>query len=147
MIYMLHFHSHRFFKTYGLLIARVFLGGMFFLAGVSKLIDVPGTTLYFSSADLPAPMFLALTIGILEVLSGGAVIIGRQIERAALLLILITLLITFALYGSSTWVAQPLKHLVFLNNFAIVGGLLFVVAHGVGDSWSLGRRRKVTTNS
>jgi putative oxidoreductase len=133
-------HIHQFYRSYALLIARILIGSVFFVAGFSKILDIDGTSAFISAANIPTPSFVAWVLGLLEMGASVGVFLGLYIERAAVVLILTTLFMTVTLYDPSTWATQPFKHIIFLDNLTIMGGLLFVVAHGLGQSWGLGKR-------
>src|SRR5205085_8036324 len=51
-------------------VARLLLAAMFILSGASKLGDIAGTAGFIASAGLPAPAFLAVAAGLLELVAG-----------------------------------------------------------------------------
>ena len=123
-------------------IARVLLGLMFLLAGLSKFGNLQGTAGYIASAGLPMGYVLAVATALLEVLGSIAIIIGFQARIAALLLALFTLAasLLFHQFWSVPADKQMVQQLMFLKNFAVAGGLLFVFSFGAGPV-SLDARR------
>jgi len=134
----MHIHKHSFFTHYGVLIARILMGGMFLLAGVSKFTGIDGTAGYIASVGFPAPLALAWAAAIFEVVLGAALIGGFFFRQSALLLALFTLFISFPFHGPASWANDSSQQIMFMKNMAIVGGLLMMVAHGTGRSWALG---------
>lgn len=141
---MHNIQNHNFFNSHALLIARVLMGGLFLLAGINKLANLAGTTAYIDSVGLPAAGLLALAAGIFETALGAALILGFHFAHAALLLAIFTFIVTFIFHHPGLWdTTDPTnpQQLFFLKNLAIVAGLLFMVAHGTGNSWVLGSKR------
>ena len=65
-------------------VARVFLGLLFLVAGLGKLGNVDGFAGYMASGGIPA--FLAWPAVLFEILAGAAIIAGFQTRLAALAL-------------------------------------------------------------
>ena len=66
------------------LVARVFLGHIFLLAGLGKISAYAGTQGYMESMDVPGGLLPAVIA--LEILGGLALIIGWQTKWAAIVL-------------------------------------------------------------
>lgn len=142
---MLKEHHITLFKSHGTLAARILLGGFFLIAGVSKLMDVEGTTSYMVDAGgLPEISLLALIVGLFETILGAALIVGKKFRESALLLAAYVLVVTFLFHGSSTWEANPIQQTLFYKNLAIIAGLLYMVAFGPGDGWRLKENHTAT---
>ena len=69
-------------STYAPLIARIFIGLFFLLAGVGKVFDIAGTAGYMSSVGLPG--FLAWPATLFEIALGLSLLLGFKIRLAAL---------------------------------------------------------------
>ena len=126
-----------------LLTGRILLAALFLVAGTRKLMAVAGTAGYFAKLGFPMPEVLVWVVIVVEI--GGALllILGWHARKAAWLLMLFTLIATFAAHrfwevDAAQYVNQ-MNH--FLKNLAIVGGLLFVAAAGAGSA-SLDARRR-----
>jgi putative oxidoreductase len=126
-----------------LLAGRILLAALFLVAGTRKLMAVAGTAGYFAKLGFPMPDVLVWVVIAVEI--GGALllILGWHARKAAWLLMLFTLIATFAAHrfwevDAAQYVNQ-LNH--FLKNLAIVGGLLFVAAAGTGSLGMDARRR------
>lgn len=125
---------HPFWKTNGLLVGRVLLGLLFLAAGVMKLQGgVDGTVdMITEGTDLPFPVMLAWLAIAIEIVGGAMLIVGYKTMHAALGLAVFTLVVT-ALFHLSVTDGNLMK------NLAIVGGLLYVVAYGAGNAWTIKR--------
>ena len=133
---MNNFAQHRFWKTHALLIARVLMGGMFLLAGIGKLKGIDATAGYIASVGFVAPTFFAWAAAIFETVLGLFIIVGKCFRRSAVLLAVFTFVISFIFHNPN----DAAQELFFYKNMAIVAGLLFMAAHGAGDTWRLGRK-------
>jgi putative oxidoreductase len=130
--------NHQFWRTHALLIARILMGALFIVSGVTKLNGgIDGTAMYIESAGLPAAMALAWLAAILEVVAGAAIVLGYYFREAALALAVFVIVISFPFHGPATWETDALQQGIFLKNMAIAAGLLFMAAHGAGNTWSL----------
>lgn len=114
-------------KTYSPLIARLFIGGFFLLAGVGKVADIAGTAGYIQSVGLPG--FLAWPAAIFEIALGLALILGYQTRIAALAGAAFCIL-TAVLFHSNF--ADQMQMIMFLKNFSIAGAFLMFFAFGAG---------------
>jgi putative oxidoreductase len=119
-----------------LLTGRILLAALFLVAGTRKLMAVAASAGYFGKLGFPIPEVLVWVVIVVEL--GGALllILGWHARKAAWLLILFTLIATFAAHRfwepeMAAQYANQLNH--FLKNLAIVGGLLFVAAAGAGS--------------
>lgn len=116
------------------LIARVFLGHIFLLAGVSKISAYEGTQGYMEAMGLPGAL-LPLVI-LLEVGGGLAIIVGWKSKWASIALATFTL-IAAAIFHNNF--ADQMQMILFMKNIAITGGLMLLAAHGAG-AYSLDNR-------
>ena len=122
-------------NKYSSLVARILLGHIFLLAGVSKVFSYAGTQGYMDMMGVPG-MLLPLVI-ILEFAGGLALIVGLQTRWSA-----------YALAGFSIISALIFHHdlvdkvqmIMFMKNLAIAGGLLLLAEHGAG-AYSLDNKR------
>jgi putative oxidoreductase len=116
------------------LLARVLLGHIFLLAGVSKLMGYAGVQGYMESMGIAAAL-LPLVI-VLEVGAGLAVMVGFLTRWAALALA--GFCVVAALIFQRDW-SEPMQMILFMKNFAMAGGLLLLYVQGAGtfsvDAW------------
>ena len=116
------------------LIGRICIGGFFLSNGIQEILNLPATMQIFIQAHYAAPLALALIAASIEIVGGMAVLVGFQTKLAATILVLYILLTSVLLLHST----NPLRLQIFLQSFAIVGGLLYVAAYGAGR-WSTDR--------
>lgn len=128
------------FKSTMLFVLRVFIGLIFLYHGIPKLLNISGTMSFFSSIGLPG--FLAVVVGIVEIVAGLALVVGfrTQLAAYALTVIIAGALITaqipglsmergfFGLFGAG-----------IERDILILIGLLSVVANGPG-CWALNKK-------
>jgi putative oxidoreductase len=116
------------------LIARVFLGHIFLLAGVSKISAYEGTQGYMEAMGLPGAL-LPLVI-LLEVGGGLAIIVGWKSKWVSIALAAFTV-IAAAIFHNNF--ADQMQMILFMKNVAITGGLMLLAVHGAG-AYSLDNR-------
>ncbi len=129
--------NHAIWNTHALLLARILMGALFVISGVQKFQGLDGVTGYIGSAGLPAAGLLAWLTAILEVAAGVAIILGHYFKEAALVLAAFVLLASFIFHNPNMWAENMMQQTMFLKNMAIVAGLLFMAAHGSGNTWKL----------
>ncbi len=106
---------------------RVLIAIMFVMSGLSKISGYAGTQGYMESVGVPG-ILLPLVIA-LEVAGGIAIIVGWQTRLTALALAgfcVISAILFHANFG------DQIQMIMFMKNFAIAGGFLFLVANGPG---------------
>jgi putative oxidoreductase len=120
------------------LIARIFLGHIFLISGLSKISGYEGTQGYMESMGVPG-MLLPLVIA-LEVGGGLAVITGWKTRLAAAALAGFTILAALIFHNA---LGDQIQMIMFMKNIAITGGLLLLAIYG-GGAYSLDHRRTAT---
>ncbi len=111
------------------LVARIFLGLIFVMAGFSKLgAGYAGTAGYMDSMGVPGAL-LPLVIAT-EIAGGLMIILGFKIKWAAFALAGFTLLAGIIFHSNF---ADQMQSILFMKNLAISGGLLLLVNHGAGE--------------
>lgn len=105
-------------------IARVLMAYIFIVAGWGKLTAYSATVGYMESMGVPSAM-LPLTI-LVELGGGLALLFGFQARFAALGLGIFSLITAFLFHGG---VEDGIN---FMKNFAMAGGLFFLMLHGAG---------------
>ncbi|MEX0287035.1 MAG: DoxX family protein [Paracoccaceae bacterium] len=111
----------------GTLIARLFLGVLFLMAGLGKLGDVQGFAGYMASGGIPA--FLAWPAILFEIFAGLALIVGFQTRLAALALAGFCL-VTGLLYHFVP--ADQMQMTMLFKNVGLAGGYLALAVLGAG---------------
>lgn len=119
----------------GHVVARVFLGHIFLLAGLSKIGAYEGTQGYMDAMGVPGGL-LPLVIA-LEVLGGLAIVLGWQTKLTAIGLAVFTI-VSAAIFHNNF--ADQTQMIMFMKNIAIAGGFLLLAIHGAG-AFSIDNRR------
>ncbi len=122
------------FNRYGTLVGRILIAQIFLFSGFGKLSGFEGTVGYIASKSLPMPEIAAIIAIIVELCGGLMLVFGWRTRLAAAALCVFTGLA--ALFFHNFWAAAPdqaqNQMIHFMKNITIMGGLLFVVAHGAG---------------
>lgn len=118
-----------FLRDYGPFVGRILLAAIFVISGWGKLMDVSGTAGYIASKGLPLSQVLAWVAVVIELLGGLMLVVGFKARVAAVVIFLFTLVVTVVFHP---WWADPSQQIQFLKNLAVMGGLLYVAAHGAG---------------
>jgi len=116
-------------------VARVFLGLLFLVAGLGKLGNVDGFAGYIASGGIPA--FLAWPAVLFEILAGAAIIAGFQTRLAALALAAFCV-VTAVLYHFVP--ADQMQMTQFLKNLGLAGGYL-LLANARSGAFSVDARK------
>ena len=106
------------------LIARVLMAYIFLVAGWGKISAYSATVGYMESMGVPGAL-LPLTI-LVEFGGGLALLFGFQARFAAFGLGLFSVITAFIFHDGTQ------DSINFMKNFAMVGGLLFLMLHGAG---------------
>lgn len=106
------------------LIARMLMAYIFLVAGWGKITAYSATVGYMESMGVPGAM-LPLTI-LVEFGGGLALLFGFQARFAAFGLGVFSLITAFLFHGGE---ADAIN---FMKNFAMAGGLFFLMLHGAG---------------
>ena len=106
------------------LIARILMAYIFLVAGWGKIMAYNATVGYMESMGVPSAM-LPLTI-LVEFGGGLALLFGFQARFAAFGLGIFSLITALLFHGGE---ADAIN---FMKNFAMAGGLFFLMLHGAG---------------
>lgn len=117
------------------LVARLFLGHIFLLAGLSKIGAYEGTQGYMDAMGVPGAL-LPLVI-LLEIAGGLAIIAGWKTKWASVALAAFTVVAAVIFHNNF---ADQIQMILFMKNIAISGGLLLLSVYGAG-AYSLDNRR------
>ena len=105
-------------------IARILMAYIFLVAGWGKIMAYNATVGYMESMGVPGAM-LPLTI-LVEFGGGLALLFGFQARFAAFGLAIFSLITAFLFHGGAE------DGINFMKNFAMTGGLFFLMLHGAG---------------
>ncbi len=126
-----------FWRTHGLLLARLIMGGIFLMAAYMKFSDIDSTALYITSVGFPLPKLLTWLAAIFELVLGLCIVVGVFFRGASLLLSAYVIFLAFAFHGPSLWNYNPNEFGFFVDHFVMIAGFLFMIAHGPGKTWTL----------
>ena len=119
---------------FGELAGRILISAIFILSGFSKITGYAGTQGYMESMGVPG-MLLPLVI-VTELGGGILVVLGLWTRFAAFALAGFSGLAALLFHANF---ADQMQMILFMKNFAMAGGFLFLVAHGAGafsiDAW------------
>ncbi len=117
----------RHLQRYGYVTARVMLAAIFLLTGYDKLVDVEDAAGDIAGIGLPFPTLLAVAAGLVEIVCGAFLALGRWTDWAAAGLLLFLVPVTVLMKNPLRADADFGAFIDFLKNLAIMGGLLLVV--------------------
>jgi putative oxidoreductase len=121
-------------QKYAPLAARILLAQLFIISGVGKIARFAGTAAYMAGMGMPAATpLLVLTIA-LEVGGGVLLLVGWQARWVAAAFCGFTFVASLIFHPF--WNTEPAGVMSqlnnFMKNFAIMGGMLYVMAYGAG---------------
>jgi len=120
-----------FWQSWGLLIARIIIAGVFGMATVFKFMDMVGTAQFIAAAGIPLSLPLAWIAAIFELELVIAFLTGGGMRLAALLGVIYVLFLGFTFHGPSRWENQA-EFGFFVDHFVFAAGLLYMLAFGPG---------------
>ena len=123
------------------LVARIFLGQIFLIAGISKIGAYAGTQGYMEAMGVPGAL-LPLVI-LLEIGGGLAIIVGWKARWAAVALAGFSVVAAAIFHNNFS---DQIQMIMFMKNFAMAGGFLLLAVHGAG-AYSLDNRRTTVTTT
>ena len=118
-------------RRYLPLLGRILLGLIFVMSGFNKVTGFEGVQQYMASYGMPMTSVLLVGAIAVEVLGGLSIVLGvfPRLGAGALILFLIPATLIFHTdFGDRT------QMIMFMKNLSIMGGLLFVIAHGSGTA-------------
>jgi putative oxidoreductase len=122
------------------LFGRIMLALLFIVSGAMKLMDIPATSAYMASVNLPTN--LAMPTAVFEIIGGLMLILGIFTRLTAIIFAAFCLL-TALLFHRET--ADPVQAAAALKNIAIAGGFFCLFAFDQKsysfDSYRARRRR------
>ena len=120
--------SHDPSRDYGYVTARVLLASVFLLTGYDKLAETQNAAAEIAEVGLPFPVLLAVVAGVVELVCGILLVMGKWPLWAATGLLLFLVPVTVLVenpFRPQPGVGVPID---FLKNLSIMGGLLMVVS-------------------
>ena len=114
-------------RSYVPLFARVLLGLIFVMSGITKITGFEGTQQYMASHGIPLTAVFLVAAIVVEILGGLSVILGLWARAGAAMLVLFLIPATVIFH---TEFGQRTQMIMFLKNLSIMGGLLLLMVHG-----------------
>jgi putative oxidoreductase len=111
------------------LVARILVGGLFIMAGWSKVTGFAGTVGFAQSVGLPSPELAIIIAIILEIGGGLSILLGYHIKWGALALAIFTVAVSFIFHRDF---GDPMQQLLFTKNMGIAAALLYMTRFGAG---------------
>ncbi len=108
-------------------VGRVLLGIYFLIPGLFKFLLFENNLEIVILREVPFPIFSLLLIGVLQVIFGTLIIVGKKVSISACILVLVTVLIN--LYIHDFWnITINTDHETqnFIKNLGIIAGLLLL---------------------
>jgi putative oxidoreductase len=116
------------------LVGRILLCGIFAMGAVGHVMHFEGAVAGMTKKGVPMPEVSLVGATALLILGSLSVVLGFKARLGAVLLILFLAAVTPVMHNF--WAAEEADRqqemINFLKNVGLVGGLLFVVAHGPG---------------
>lgn len=117
-------------KSLGLLILRLFVGGIFLVHGIQKLQNMEGTAMFFSQIGLNS--FWAWVVALVETIGGAVLVLGIFVQYAAALLSII-LVVAVAMVKYKFGGPSMLEKFAAAEvDLALLGSCLALVCAGAG---------------
>lgn len=126
------FVSASFWQSWGLLVARIIIAGVFVMAVSFKFMSISGTAAEIASVGLPFSLFLAWCAAIFEALVVLSFLSGAYFRQFAFLAMLYVLFLGFMFHGPSHWGTNMDEFGFFVDHFTFAAGLIAFVASGAG---------------
>ena len=117
-------------------LARCMLALIFIIAGLSKMLDLAGTSAYMSATGVSSALLWPSIL--LEIIGGILLVLGYKTTLAASVLAIFS--IVTAVFFHSDF-ANQIQMILFLKNISIAGGLL-ILATARTTSYSLDRKHE-----
>ena len=117
-------------------LARCMLALIFIIAGLSKMLDLAGTSAYMSATGVSSALLWPSIL--LEIIGGILLVLGYKTTLVASVLAIFS--IVTAVFFHSDF-ANQIQMILFLKNISIAGGLL-ILATARTTSYSLDRKHE-----
>lgn len=114
-------------QTYLPLIGRILMAIIFFMSGLSKLMD-PGMNIGYMEA-YGVPGILIWPTIVVEIVGAVMLVVGFKLRWAAAALAAFTLVSGLIFH---TDFSDQMQMISFMKNLAMTGGLLYMIAYGAG---------------
>lgn len=117
-----------------LFLGRLCIAAIFLSAGINKFINYDATVAFMGTKGLTNIPLLLFLAAFTELIGGLSLVLGYKARWGALILMIFLAITTYVFHDF--WNLQgegrDLQMIMFLKNLAIFGGLIYVLACGVG---------------
>ena len=122
-------------RKHGTLLARILVGGFFFISGVQMAMSGAGYVESFIGGELGIPFAagLAWLIVFVKIVGGAGILLGWNFDLSVLAIGTFVLLTVIFVHAS-------FDDINLFKNLSIIGALLYMLAYGPGDGWRLGKK-------
>ncbi|MBM3207128.1 MAG: DoxX family protein [Chlamydiae bacterium] len=116
-----------------LLVVRLFWGFCFFSAGLGKLLDINQVIVFFTTLDIPFPVYSAYLVAITELIGGAFLFIGllSRVTTIPLITIMIVAYFTAEADAIRLFFADPINFIT-RTPFTFLLASLFILVFGPG---------------
>lgn len=135
--------ENSFWNSWGVLLGRIIIGGVFLMALAFKFLMFNMQVAETAQAGLPFPQVMVVLAIILELFLVFAFFTGLYFKEAVLLAIPYILVLAVFFHGPSHWSTNQDEFGFFIDHLTFIAGLLFMLAHGVGNAWRVKGRSAV----
>ena len=112
-----------------LLVGRIIIGSIFIIGGVTFILNFENSIGFVGLAFPIAPTLFLVGAILCKILGGLSLILGYYVRIGAIILIVFTVVATFAYHNVFI---NPMESIAFTKNLMVIGGLLFLIAAGSG---------------
>lgn len=113
-------------SLFAALFGRLLIGGFFLWSAIQKILNFDAFVQYVQQANVPQPLIIATILVATVCLASLALIVDWAPRSASFVLAIYLILASFVFFDHS----EPLSSQLFLQNLALVGGLLMIVGNG-----------------
>lgn len=115
---------------YSILIGRILLAVIFFMAGINKIGNPGGTQQYMAAHGMPLTALLLVVAIIIELAGSISLFLGYKARLGAWILVIFMIPTTLIFH---TNFADQNQMIHFMKNLSMTGGLLYVATFGTGE--------------
>jgi uncharacterized membrane protein YphA (DoxX/SURF4 family) len=111
------------------------------MAVAFKVMFPAGQVSYIAAAGIPYGEILVWVAAAFELWIAYCVITGKCFKHAISLAIPYILFLGIVFHGPQHWAMNKDEFGFFVDHFTFIAGLLFMGAHGPGNTWRMGKKK------